>query len=1066
MILGFTMAFLIVAALVLAYHRFKLSNADFDVLPLPATSSTGGVKRDSTMTDKRAGSILFQSEEAPTADNFVVCRLPFNVMKNRFQQHLPYDHTRIELAESNGAPGSDYINASHIPGHKETTYIAAQAPLSCTVQDFWRMVCEQGCTIIVMMTLAREDGVEHSYQYWPHLTGEEHSITFGDITVTTTALDLTEEYAVRTISVSIGERPKYINRKYASTHFTLTHCLFFGLNDKSTPANTRSFRSFREKVKTTTKDNTGPVLVHCNNGSGRTGVYVCYDMTMARYENSGEADIFETLVTIRRHRPQMVESKAQYLFLHRAFLDQLLEGPLQILGNPNAPQEAFLRSLAVPNDLAPFDIGVSGRKILHLGDLQLVNSTEGQWAAATLAITSDLVLLCSLQNGQQVLQGFADRKVVAESLFEKIPRADPLCFGVVMDQLYVLAASDVSSKADWVRRLANTDSYVPPEKLSGERMTSFRPTSRSAALAILQCADPQVESGAIALKKEYDTVPRAFSVGPRTVVKGTKTTQGKTGYLSNPLGPKTANNPIAGAPGGDSSIFFGSPAKLNLNETYIGRPPPAMADLLMSQEPPAYANGHVGRPTAISMGGKILFPELVQKAAVNTEAQIATKLSELETAIQRADELNLIATRGEGHYVTESVIKAPRTAPARAMRAPDEAQTGASIAVTADFSNAHRAQLWEMFHEVENVTNSINVDELKALLVEFGLLPEQNGEKLLLQTLKAIGPMIEVDDFEVTFLARQRLHAGNFKRGVPVSNSSTNQARRTSIGGPWFSDELRHHLHELFGEEKPHGVEHRFEFDTLVNILHSAGVLNQIEVDSGDGKSGLLALCKSMPRDGNGRMRVVDFEQKFMAAAGRSRQSSRPDSPVRIASPVRMARRVSADSTLDVYSLTSTPKKDTLQSYIETENNQQDGNFRLKGSKGRQAADPTADEPSTATTELNSGISRQDLVAAPAIRHMDSHHVEHVLGQRGISIPALALKSLHTHRVKGGYTDADDVFTIHKGAKKRMVRNPTMRAKGTSANYKVRNSILDQCTFLGNCTCGKCDAAHAENSAV
>jgi protein tyrosine phosphatase len=1074
MILGFTMAFLIIAAGIIAYQRLKLINEDFDILPLPATSSTGGVKRDATMTEKRAESILFRSEAAPSADNFVISRLPFNIMKNRFEHHLPYDHTRIELTESNGAPGSDYINASLIPGNKETTYIATQAPISRTVQDFWRMVCEQGCKTIVMMTLAREDGVEHSYQYWPHLTGEDHAITFGDVTLTTTALDLTEDHAVRTISITVADRPKYMAQKYAGQKITVNHFLFFGFPDKSTPVNTKPFRTFREKVTVASKGQSGPTLVHCNNGSGRTGVYICYDMTMARYDECGEADLFESLVTMRRNRPQMVESRAQYLFLHRSFVDQLLEGPLQMLGTQSSQHTEFLKPFAVPHDLAPFDIGVPGRKILYLGDVQLVNAKGNRYAAATLAITSDLVVLCSMQDNQQVLQGFADRKVIAESLFEKVNRGDPLCFAVVMDNLYVLAASDAAAKADWVRRLTNVDNYVAPQNLKGDRMTTFRPTSRSAALAILQCADPQVENGALALKKEYDTIPRAFSVGPRTVMKGIKETQGKTGYLVNPMGPKTANNPIVGAPGGDSSIFFSSPAKLNLDGTYIGGPPPTMLDLSTMSEAPHYSDGHVGRPTAMSMGGKVLFPGFAHKAAINTEAVLANKLSELETAIQRADELNIIASGNPGKYLADSVMQppghcgAPRRVDESMLNETKLDETRLAGSTSSQFTNAHRAQLWELFSEFENVTKNLDVEELKALLSEFGLFPENDGDALLQQTMKEVGPMIEVDDFEATFLARQRLRAGNFKRVVPVPGFSQKATNQSNFAGHWFSEELRHDLHELFGEGKPHGVEHKFEFEILVNMLREGDLLDQLESDAGDGESGLLALCKSMARDVSGRIRVDDFERKFMSTAGRKRQtSSRSNSPVRSVSPVQMSRRASVESNQETFSLTSTPRKGNHQSYIEIGNEEAETSYF--GPAGNQAEavavsgqgssrpDSTVEvgQPSKA---LSSSISRQDLAETALPRRVDSHHVENILGQRAFSIPALALKSLHAKRTKGGYKDADDVFTVQKGARKRMIRNPTLRAKG--ANYKARASILDECTHLGNCQCAKCAAEH------
>lgn len=45
------------------------------------------------------------------------------------------------------------------PGNIKNYYILAQAPLSNTVIDFWRMVWEQNSRLIVMLTEYMENGV-------------------------------------------------------------------------------------------------------------------------------------------------------------------------------------------------------------------------------------------------------------------------------------------------------------------------------------------------------------------------------------------------------------------------------------------------------------------------------------------------------------------------------------------------------------------------------------------------------------------------------------------------------------------------------------------------------------------------------------------------------------------------------------------------------------------------------------------------------------------------------------------------------------------------------------------
>ncbi|TSK62561.1 Receptor-type tyrosine-protein phosphatase-like N [Bagarius yarrelli] len=92
-----------------------------------------------------------------------------NIRKNRCPDAVPYDHSRVKLKAEVNPSRADYINASTIIEHdpRMPAYIATQGPLSHTISDFWQMVWENGCTVIVMMTALVEDGEKQCDRYWP-----------------------------------------------------------------------------------------------------------------------------------------------------------------------------------------------------------------------------------------------------------------------------------------------------------------------------------------------------------------------------------------------------------------------------------------------------------------------------------------------------------------------------------------------------------------------------------------------------------------------------------------------------------------------------------------------------------------------------------------------------------------------------------------------------------------------------------------------------------------------------------------------------------------------------------
>lgn len=79
--------------------------------------------------------------------------------------------------------------------HEQKAYIATQAPLPDTVDDFWMMVWEQKCATIVMLTKEMEGGRVKSHKYWPE-KGVSHSS------------------ALQVIHISETDYPDYVTRVF------------------------------------------------------------------------------------------------------------------------------------------------------------------------------------------------------------------------------------------------------------------------------------------------------------------------------------------------------------------------------------------------------------------------------------------------------------------------------------------------------------------------------------------------------------------------------------------------------------------------------------------------------------------------------------------------------------------------------------------------------------------------------------------------------------------------------------------------------------------------------------
>uniref|UniRef100_A0A672PKK0 Receptor-type tyrosine-protein phosphatase C n=1 Tax=Sinocyclocheilus grahami TaxID=75366 RepID=A0A672PKK0_SINGR len=229
-----------------------------------------------------------------------------------------YDYNRVTL--STGGEDS-YINASFIEGYQEPKkYIAAQGPKDETIGDFWRMVWEQKSSIIVMVTRCEEGNKIKCAQYWPSLDRETE--IFEDFVVKIRSEEHCPDYIIRHLILN--------NKREKASEREITHIQFISWPDHGVPGDPCLLLKLRRRVNSFKNFFSGPVVVHCSAGVGRTGTYIGIDAMIESLEAEGRVDIYGFVAKQRRQRCLMVQVEAQYILIHTALIEHNQFGETEV----------------------------------------------------------------------------------------------------------------------------------------------------------------------------------------------------------------------------------------------------------------------------------------------------------------------------------------------------------------------------------------------------------------------------------------------------------------------------------------------------------------------------------------------------------------------------------------------------------------------------------------------------------------------------------------------------------------------------------------------------------------
>ncbi|CAL5414425.1 unnamed protein product [Camellia sinensis] len=251
-----------------------------------------------------------------------------NCSKNRYGDVLPFDKNRVVLnpCKDYRPSARGYINASFIETSSSESisrFIATQGPLPHTFEDFWEMIIQNRCPVILMLTrLVDNFKVLNCIQFQmvkcgDYFQAEDGPREFGNICIATKW--------IKTSDTAIVLRHLEVNYKDSEEPpLSVLHIQYPEWPDHGVPKDSLAVREILKRTYSVSPT-LGSIVVHCSAGIGRTGTYCTIHNTIQRVlvGDMTALDLVNTITMFRSQRIGMVQTLDQYLFCYNAIVDEL-----------------------------------------------------------------------------------------------------------------------------------------------------------------------------------------------------------------------------------------------------------------------------------------------------------------------------------------------------------------------------------------------------------------------------------------------------------------------------------------------------------------------------------------------------------------------------------------------------------------------------------------------------------------------------------------------------------------------------------------------------------------------
>jgi len=131
---------------------------------------------------------------------------------------------------------------------------------------------------------------------------------FGDYQITLKKREVKEKFIISSLQLKNLETNLWRD---------VTHLWYGGWPVQGVPSDPSTMLAFVMEARSHMKTNSGPHVVHCSPGTGRTGTIIACDMAIRDFELTRTVDVPKTVYAVRRCRAGAVQTRDQYALIYK-----------------------------------------------------------------------------------------------------------------------------------------------------------------------------------------------------------------------------------------------------------------------------------------------------------------------------------------------------------------------------------------------------------------------------------------------------------------------------------------------------------------------------------------------------------------------------------------------------------------------------------------------------------------------------------------------------------------------------------------------------------------------------